>query len=75
VREAWAKGRYEAHFVSKLTDADAENNETDIWLHFARDCHDITAEERQQLMAECRSIGPMLGKILSIPSPRLLSKP
>jgi len=29
LREAWAKRKYEAHFVSKLTDADAENGETD----------------------------------------------
>ena len=28
LREAWAKRRYEAHFVSKLTDCDGENSET-----------------------------------------------
>ncbi len=38
LREAWAKRRYEAHFISKLTDADGENSETDTWLDFARDC-------------------------------------
>ena len=32
LREAWAKRRYPAHFLSKLTDADAENSETDTWL-------------------------------------------
>ena len=30
-----AKRRYEAHFVSKLTDADGENAETETWLDFA----------------------------------------
>ena len=74
LREAWAKRRYEAHFVSKLTDADAENSETDTWLDFARDCHYITEEEHQQLTAECRSIGAMLGKMLSNPTPFLISK-
>ena len=34
LREAWAKRRYEAHFVSKLTDADGENGETETWLDF-----------------------------------------
>jgi four helix bundle protein len=29
LREAWAKRRYQAHFVAKLTDADAENSETE----------------------------------------------
>jgi four helix bundle protein len=35
LREAWAKRRYEAHFVSKLTDADGENAETETWRDFA----------------------------------------
>ena len=38
LREAWAKRRYEAHFVSKLTDCDGEKSETDSSLDFARDC-------------------------------------
>src|SRR5437763_7830741 len=33
LREAWAKRRYEAHFISKLTDCDGENSETDSsWI-------------------------------------------
>jgi four helix bundle protein len=31
LREAWAKRKYEAHFVSKLTDSDAEYGETGTW--------------------------------------------
>ena len=42
LREAWAKRRYEAHFISKLTDSDGENSETDTWLDFARDCKYIS---------------------------------
>jgi four helix bundle protein len=38
LREAWAKRRYEAHFISKLSDCDGENSETDTSLDFARDC-------------------------------------
>jgi four helix bundle protein len=38
LREAWAKRKYGAHFVSKLTDADGENGETETWLDFAHDC-------------------------------------
>ncbi len=44
LREAWAKRRYEAHFVSKLTDCDGENSETDSALDFARDC--VTSQGR-----------------------------
>jgi four helix bundle protein len=32
LREAWSKRRYEAHFISKLTDCDGENSETVRWI-------------------------------------------
>jgi four helix bundle protein len=63
LREAWAKRRYEAHFVSKLTDCDGENSETDSSLDFARDCKYITAELHQELADVCHQIGKMLGSI------------
>src|SRR6266699_1319172 len=47
LREAWAKRRYEAHFVSKLTDC--ENSETDSSLDFARDCRYITSDMHTEL--------------------------
>ena len=36
--EAWAKRRYPAHFLSKLTDADGELQETLHWLRTAHLC-------------------------------------
>ena len=60
IAEAWGKRRYEKHFVSKLTDADAEVQETQHWTATARDCgyfSDSTACELDQEMAE---IGRML---------------
>jgi len=45
LREAWAKRRYEAHFISKLTDCDGENSETDTSLDFAKDCGYISTEQ------------------------------
>ncbi len=38
IAEAWRKRRYEAAFVSKLNDAEAEAAETQTWLHFAIEC-------------------------------------
>ena len=38
IAEAWAKRRYEKHFISKLTDADGEQQETQHWLETALDC-------------------------------------
>src|SRR5437762_8748467 len=51
LREAWAKRRYEAHFISKLTDCDGENGETDTSLDFAKDCDYLSAEEHKELTA------------------------
>jgi four helix bundle protein len=64
LREAWAKRRYEAHFVSKLTDCDGENSETDSSLDFALTCGYITNEQHQHLTSACAEIGRMLGKMM-----------
>jgi four helix bundle protein len=71
LREAWAKRRYEAHFVSKLTDCDGENSETDSSLDFAKDCGYITAEQHEKLTALCIEIGRMLGSMINKPGPFL----
>ena len=73
LREAWAKRRYAAHFVSKLTDADGENSETDSSLDFALQCCYITAEEHKSLVAKSTSIGRMLGSMIRNPDPFLLT--
>ena len=73
LREAWAKRRYEKHFVSKLTDADGENSETDTSLDYAYDCGYITDEEHAALTAECAEIGRMLGAMIKSPGKFLTS--
>jgi four helix bundle protein len=73
LREVWAKRRYEAHFVSKLTDCDGENGETDSSLEFARDCGYISEEEHGELTRECAEIGKMLGAMMRNPKPFLIS--
>jgi len=73
LREAWAKRRYEAHFVSKLTDCDGENSETDSSLSFARDCSYITNQQNDALAEQNRSVGRMLGAMIKNPQPFLIS--
>src|SRR5713101_3862326 len=65
LREAWAKRRYEGHFLSKLTDCDGESNETDTALDFAKDCGFITAEDHQRLVAICDEVRRILGAMLN----------
>jgi len=61
MREAWAKRRYEAHFISKLTNSDGENSSS---LDFAKDCEYISAEKHQALTAKCADVGRMLGRMI-----------
>lgn len=72
LREAWAKRRYEAHFISKLTDCDGENSETDTSLDFALDCGYLTPRQHQNLTDLCAEIGKMLGSMLRNPEPFLM---
>jgi four helix bundle protein len=73
LREAWAKRRYEAHFISKLTDCDGENSETDTSLDFAKDCAYITPEQHTEMTSLCQEIGKMLGSMINNPGPFLIS--
>src|SRR5574341_552341 len=68
LREAWAKRRYAAHFISKLTDSDGENSETDSSLDFARDCGYISYQQQALLAEACEAIGKMLGSMIKYPS-------
>ena len=72
LREAWAKRRYEAHFISKLTDSDGENSETDTSLDFARDCGYIDHEQHLILTELNHEIGRMLGSMINNPEPFLI---
>jgi four helix bundle protein len=62
LREAWAKRRYEA--LSKLTDCDGENSETDSALDFAKDCGYISSAQHGSLTAQCTEIGRMLAGMI-----------
>ena len=73
LREAWAKRRYEAHFLSKLTDCDGENNETDSSIDFAKDCGYISNERHAELAASCAEIGRMLGGMIKSAQSFLIS--
>ena len=72
LREGWAKRRYEAHFLSKLTDADGENSETETWLDFAKDCGYLSFEDHDRLTTQALEVGAMLGSMIKDPSSFLI---
>ncbi len=65
--EAYRKRQYPKHFVSKLSDADGEASETQVWLELARDCGYISAEKCQDLLSQYEEVGRMLGGMMSNP--------
>jgi four helix bundle protein len=72
LREAWAKRRYRLHFLSKLTDCDGENNETDTSLDFALNCGYISQQEHSELVEKNDEIGRMLGAMILSPEKFLI---
>src|SRR5689334_7075752 len=64
IAEAWAKRRYEKHFISKLTDSDGEQMETQHWIETAHDCSYISDDVTSLLLLKCESIGKMLNSLI-----------
>jgi four helix bundle protein len=62
--EAWAKRRYKRHFISKLTDADAEQRETQHWLDTASECGYVNTDEQEELERQLSEIGRMLNTMI-----------
>ena len=63
IAEAWRKRRYPASFVSKLSDAEAEAAETQVWLEFAVKCGYLDTAPAQELEAAYEHI---LGKLVNM---------
>ncbi len=74
IAEAWGKRDYERHFVSKLTDADGEQLETQHWLRTAMDCCYVTDEVGHRLLEDYQLLGrriyTMISKASSFCSPK-----
>jgi len=65
IAEAWGKRRYEKHFISKLTDADGEQLETQHWIEVAKDCGYLQKEQSEELLIRCFSVGKMIGSMIA----------
>ena len=68
IGEAWRKRRYPAHFVSKLSDSEAEAEETRVWLDLASRCRYITPQEATELDGTYDKILSQLVLMISAPN-------
>jgi len=62
--EAWAKRSYPAHFLSKLTDADAELQEVCHWIETAAECGYFTQARGEEFVKTAQQIGRMIGTMM-----------
>jgi four helix bundle protein len=67
IAEAYRKRRYKKHFISKLTDSDAENSETQVWLDFALSCHYISESDHKSLIENCLEVGNLINYMINNP--------
>jgi four helix bundle protein len=65
--EAWRKRRYEAAFIAKLSDAEAEAGKTQTWLEFAVQCNYLDVEAGRDLYRTYNSILAMLVSMIHNP--------
>jgi four helix bundle protein len=73
--EAWRKRRYEAAFIAKLSDSEAEAAETQTWLEFAVKCNYLTPETGRELYRTYNQILGILVNMINNPSDWLLPSP
>jgi four helix bundle protein len=67
IAEAYRKRRYVNHFISKLTDSDAENSETSVWLAFALKCEYINVEKCNELDNKNIEVGKLINFMINNP--------
>ena len=72
--EAWRKRRYEAAFISKLSDSESETAETQVWIEFAVRCGYLDRDTAAALFREYDEITRMLVAMRNRPKAWLLSK-
>lgn len=64
ISEAYRKRLYPKHFISKLTDCDAENSETQTWLEFALACNYINKDKFEELTKESIEVGKLINYMI-----------
>ena len=67
ISEAYRKRDYPKHFFSKLTDSDAENSETQVWLEFCFNCEYMSRELYEELLQESIEIGKLINFMILNP--------
>ena len=68
IAEAYRKRNYHKHFTSKLTDSDAENSETQVWLEYSWRCKYISSEVYEKLKMSSEEVGKLVNYMILNPN-------
>jgi four helix bundle protein len=74
IAEAYRKRSYEKYFVSKVSDADMENTETQAWLDFSLACEYISKQEFSEMVHLSDEVGRLLNHMFENPEKYLTKK-
>ena len=72
--EAWRKRRYQAAFISKLSDAEAEAAETQVWIEFAVKCQYLDRKIALQLFRQYELIVATIVGMINHPETWTISR-
>lgn len=67
IGEAYRKRKYPKHYISKLTDSDGENTETQVWHDFAFSCNYILGDQYHSMLNESEEVGKLLNYMINNP--------
>lgn len=65
IAEAYRKRLYPKHFISKLSNSDSENSETQVWLDFSNSCNYINSEQQQNLTIKSIEVGKLINFMIN----------
>ena len=67
IAEGYRKRIYPKHFISKLSDGDAENSEVQVWLEFSLKCGYINETTYNELLEKSLEVGRLIGYMMANP--------
>ena len=67
IAESFRKRRYKNHFISKLSDADMECAESQVWIEMSFDCGYLTRAQKDSLLKQYSEIGKLIGYMMQHP--------
>jgi len=63
----YRRRKYRPYFISKLTDSETENSETQVWLDFSKDCKYLLTEQYNDFTFRNDEVGKMIWSMIQNP--------